>query len=71
VGTPSGRVSIFDVVTGLVPAAFGSTPGGTTRRTCPASMTFGLGRSFHLTRSFQFWPFSSPMRISVSPCFTV
>src|SRR5438105_1852996 len=71
VATPSGRVSTFAVVTGRVPAALGSVPGGTTRSTCPTSMTSGLSRPFHFTRSFQFWPFSSPMRMSVSPGLTV
>ena len=50
----SGRVSTLAVVTGRDPAAFGSTPGGITRSTWPTSITFGLSRLFHLTRSFQF-----------------
>src|SRR4051812_7049740 len=45
--------------------------GGDTRNTWPASMTFGLSSEFQRTMSRQFWPCSSAMRISVSPCRTV
>ena len=61
----------IEAVIGLLDAAFGSTPGGTTRSTWPTSMMFGFSIVFHLTRSFQFCPFSRPMRISVSPVLTV
>ena len=60
----AGRRGVL-VTTGTLPA------GGSTRSTWPTSITFGLSRLFHLTRSFQFWPLSRPTRIIVSPGFTV
>jgi hypothetical protein len=67
----SGRVSTRATVTGRVVATAGSTPGGTTRITWPTSITFGFVRLFQRIRSFQFWPVSRPIRISVSPDLTV
>ena len=66
----SGRVSAFDTVIGRV-----DTPGVLARRHhaqhLPTSITLAFSRLFHLTRSFQFWPLSSPTRIIVSPGLTV
>jgi hypothetical protein len=67
----SDRVSTRAVVTGRDVAVAGSTPGGTMRITCPTSIRFGLPRLFQRIRSFQFWPLSRPIRISVSPGLTV
>ena len=61
----SGRVSVRATATGC------ATAGGTTRSTCPTSITFGLSIPFQRATSRQFWPLSRPMRISVSPGFTV
>jgi hypothetical protein len=55
------------VVTGRVVAVAGSTPGATMRITWPGSIRFGLTKLFQRIRSFQFWPLSRPIRISVSP----
>jgi hypothetical protein len=49
----------------------GSTPGGTMRRLWPTSMTCGGSRLFQRAMSFQFWPLSRPMRMSVSPGLTM
>ena len=68
----SGRVSTLGAVaTGLAVTADASTPGGTTRSTCPTSIRFGFSRLFHLATSRQLWPLSSAMRISASPGLTV
>ena len=45
----------------------GSSPGGTTRKTSPTSIRFGLSIWFQRARSRQFWPWSRAMRTSVSP----
>jgi hypothetical protein len=57
--------------TGRVTTKGFSLVGGTTRSTCPTSMMLGFSRLFQRTMSRQFWPFSRPMRIMVSPGLTV
>ena len=42
-------------------------PGGATRNTCPTSITSGLAKLFQRTKSRQPWPWSSPIRVKVSP----
>ncbi len=54
-----------------VAAAAAVGAGGTTRSTCPTSIRLALSRLFQRAMSFQPWPFSRPMRISVSPALTV
>jgi hypothetical protein len=48
-----------------------SCPGGLTRNTCPTSIKLGFSRPLHRAMSRQFWPWSRPMRIKVSPGLTV
>jgi hypothetical protein len=56
-------------VAGLAAAV--AATGGTTRSTCPTSIRFGFSRLFQRTMSRQACPVSRPMRITVSPRFTV
>jgi hypothetical protein len=68
-GAPTGADGAEDAAetTGAVEPA----TGGTTRNTCPTSNRLGFSNWFQRARSRQFWPVSSPMRMSESPGRTV
>ena len=70
-GASSGRDSTREGATLRADATVGSALGGATRTTWPTSMTLGLSMLFQRAMSRQFCPVSRPMRISVSPGFTV
>jgi hypothetical protein len=50
----NGRVSAVDTVIGRVDTPLAFSPGGTTRSTCPTSITFGFSRLFQRAMSRQF-----------------
>ena len=54
------------VTTGREATWLGSWPGDTTRSTWPTSIRSAFSSWFQRLMSFQFWPVSRPMRISVS-----
>ena len=66
-----GRGSMRGVTTGREATWLGSWPGDTTRSTWPTSIRSAFSSWFQRLMSFQFWPVSRPMRISVSPGLTV
>ena len=75
-GCTAGEVAGF--TSAALPMGCTTTPeastvalGGTTRKTCPISIWWGLGRLFQRIKSRQDCPLSKAIRVRVSPFWTV